>query len=156
MEVFSLFVHNGTQISLQIKNRDILMAKRIIISLILLSSCAACVSAPIAITHSPDGNNVRLGQTAHLDGPHIIPVKILEDSRCPINARCTSAGDVRLQVEWVRPGGNQIIEIALSKPTPMADGQLSLTGVTPGREAGSGKKLKAKDYRFSFKFDGGL
>jgi hypothetical protein len=156
MEVFSLRVHNGTPISLQIKNRDILMAKSMIASLVLSLSCAACVSAPIVMTHSPDGNDVRLGQTARLDGPQIIPIKILEDSRCPINARCVRAGDVRLQVEWVRPGGNQIIEVALSKPTPMADGQLSLTSVTPGREAGSGKKLKAKDYRFSFKFDGGL
>ncbi len=132
------------------------MTKRAVLSLALISLTTACVTSNSQSNVLLDASNVSLGQTAYADGPKIRPVKILEDSRCPINARCVRAGDVRLLVEWVRPNGNQTIEVWLGKPAPMADGQLTLTDVRPGREAGSGKELKPANYRFSFKFDGGL
>lgn len=102
----------------------------------------------------PDGSDVRLGQTAYVDGPKVRPVEILEDSRCPVNARCVWAGRVRVKMLWVRPSGNQPFELTLGEPRPLADGKITLTSVHP--ERATDKQLKPSDYRFSFEFAGGL
>jgi hypothetical protein len=102
-----------------------------------------------------NGNDMALGQTANIDGPRIKIVKILEDSRCPINARCIQAGTVKLQILWLRPDGNQSMELILGQAKPMADGTITFTSVTPGRMAG-GPEIKPTDYRLSLEFAGGL
>ncbi len=102
-----------------------------------------------------NGTDMALGETAYLDGPRIKLVKILEDSRCPINARCIQAGTVKIRLLWLRPGGNQSIDIALGDAKPMADGKISFASITPGRLAG-GPEIKPGDYRFTFTFAGGL
>ncbi len=134
-----------------------MFSKIALLGLISLTA-TSCVTSSDVLAGS---SNVALGQTANAGGPIIKPLMILEDSRCPINARCVRAGDVRVLVMWVRPNsksaaGNPKIEVSLTQPAQIADGQLSLVNVSPGREAGSGKSLKPSDYRFSFKFDGGL
>jgi hypothetical protein len=117
---------------------------------------AACATVPASTKPLPNATAIPIGRAAYADGPLIRVISILEDSRCPMNARCIRAGDVRLAMEWLRPNGKmQAFEIRLSQTTPMADGQLALVDVQPSRMAG-GKALKVKDYRFSFRFDGGL
>ncbi len=119
----------------------------------LLFSAAACVTPPSV---KPDGMNVALGQTAYVDGPKIRPIKVMEDSRCPMNARCIWAGRVRLLVAWVKADGEQQVELTLGEPAPLADGTLTLTAVNPSKMAGEGKGLVPSDYRVSFQFAGGL
>jgi hypothetical protein len=41
---------------------------------------------------------VALGETVYVDGPRVTPLAVIEDSRCPIDARCVWAGQVRLKV----------------------------------------------------------
>jgi hypothetical protein len=60
-----------------------------------------------------------------------------------------------LQILWLRPGGNQSMELILGEAKPMADGTITFTSVTPGRMAG-GPEIKPTDYRFSLEFAGGL
>ena len=117
---------------------------------ILLSSCVTAAST----TPIESGDNVALGQEAYADGPHVKPVKILEDSRCPMNARCIWAGRVRLEMQWVRPGGNQTFELTLGEPHQLADGAITLTSVRP--EKRTDVEIKPSDYRFSFEFQGGI
>lgn len=112
---------------------------------------AGCVTAGQA---QADGSDVRLGQTAYVDGPKVRPVEILEDSRCPMNARCIWAGRVRLKMLWVRPSGDQPFEMTLGEPHQLADGKITLTSVRPERV--TNKQLEPSDYRFSFEFAGGL
>jgi hypothetical protein len=120
---------------------------------LLLASCATGGTQPHALQH---GTNVPIGTAAFVDGPIIKVVKILEDSRCPINARCIRAGDVRLSMLWLKPNGARVpFELSFIKPFPLADGMMTLTDVQPGRMAG-GPAPKASDYRFSFIFEGGL
>jgi hypothetical protein len=103
-----------------------------------------------------DGSNVPIGVAAKVDGPVIKVLKILEDSRCPINARCIRAGDVRLSTLWLKSNGTKVpFELSLSKPAPLADGMITLEDVQPERMAG-GPEVKPRDYRFTFKFEGGL
>jgi hypothetical protein len=115
-----------------------------------LSACATSAGAPL-----PDDSNVALGQKAYVDGPIVQPVEVIEDSRCPMNARCIWAGRVRVKMLWLRGNGEkQPFNVTLGEPTPLADGQFTLESVRPEKRTDAG--IKAGDYRFSFRFAGGL
>jgi hypothetical protein len=114
---------------------------------------SSCITTPVV---RQNGDNVALGQAADVGGPVIRPVRVLEDSRCPINARCIHAGDVRVLIEILQPRGKPPVEVSLTKAAQIADGQLTLTDVTPNRGMTNSPGPKPGDYRFSFKFDGGL
>ncbi|MGL5839606.1 MAG: hypothetical protein ACRCY3_14000 [Sphingorhabdus sp.] len=122
-----------------------------LLSLVILFVTASCAASPAML---PDGRTIALGEKAYVDGPVIMPVAILEDSRCPANARCAWAGQVRLKAVWVRKNQNQPIELTLGKGLPLADGVLTLTDVRPAPMTGS--VIKASDYRFTITFEGGL
>ncbi|MFT4027804.1 MAG: hypothetical protein QM676_13525 [Novosphingobium sp.] len=92
-----------------------------------------------------------LGQTVAVDGPKVTPLEVLEDSRCPMNAR---AGQVRLKVRVRLGAGDRELELTSNKPVQVADGSLELVEVVPDRVAG--QALDPKVYRFGFKFMGGL
>lgn len=126
------------------------------LGLIALLSLSACVTTAGVETPLTDGRNVPLGRAAYVDGPIIRPVKVIEDSRCPVNARCIWAGTVKIEAIWVRTDQDRKIELELGKPMQLADGSLELTDVTPSRMAGEGRELKPADYRFSFRFMGGI
>jgi len=117
---------------------------------LLLAACATTAGAPL-----PDGRHVALGQRAFVDGPIVEPVAVIEDSRCPLNARCIWAGRVRVKMLWHRGNGEkQAFEAVLGKPVQLADGQFALTSVRP--EKRSDAAIRSEDYRFAFTFAGGL
>lgn len=127
------------------------LAAPALIAAFALSACAATGQQ----TPLRDGSDVALGQRAMVDGPIVQPVKVLEDSRCPMNARCIWAGRVRLQMVWIRGNGEkQPFEVTLGEPVSLADGQFTLESVRP--EKMTNVTLKPDDYRFSFRFAGGL
>ena len=117
-----------------------------------LALLAGCITAQ----HSNDDGSVdaKLGQTVTLGGPKVTPLKILEDSRCPMEARCIWAGRVRLSVRVTTGAGTTVRELASDKPLPVADGVLELQGVMPPRS--TQRTLVPGDYRFTLKFNGGL
>ncbi|MBB6424590.1 hypothetical protein [Sphingopyxis sp. JAI128] len=117
---------------------------------LLLCACATTASAPL-----PEGSDVALEQKAYVDGPLVQPVEVIEDSRCPMNARCVWAGRVRLKMVWFRGNGKMhAFEATLGEPVQLADGQFTLESVRP--EKHSDVMIKPSDYRFSFRFAGGL
>ena len=117
---------------------------------VALSACATTATAPL-----PDASDVALGERAYVDGPIVQPVEVVEDSRCPMNARCVWAGRVRVKMIWIRGNGEkQPFEVTLGEPTQLADGQFTLESVRP--EKRTDIKLTPSDYRFSFRFAGGL
>lgn len=130
------------------------------IPLVLLSGCAAMTTEPngehMPQAVLPQGVDISFGQKAYVDGPIIEAVKLLEDSRCPQNARCIWAGRLKLQMIWHRGNGEQMpFELTLGDVTHIADGQIQITAATPPMILGK-EKLKPADYRFSFRFDGGI
>ncbi|WP_428629477.1 hypothetical protein [Sphingopyxis sp.] len=127
------------------------LAAPIAIATLALSACAATsAQTPLA-----DASNVALGQRAYADGPIIQPVEVLEDSRCPMNARCVWAGRLRVKMLWIRGNGEkQPFEVTLGESTPLADGSIMLESVRPDKMTNI--VLKPEDYRFSFRFAGGL
>ena len=127
------------------------LAAPVVLVALGVSACAATsTQTPLA-----DASNVALGQRAYADGPIIQPVEVLEDSRCPMNARCVWAGRVRVKMLWIRGNGEkQPFEVTLGESTPLADGSIALESVRPGKM--TNVELKPADYRFSFRFAGGL
>ncbi len=127
------------------------LAAPLVLAALGLSACAT-TSARSPLT---DASDVALGQQAYADGPIIQPVAVLEDSRCPMNARCIWAGRVRVKMMWIRGNGEkQPFEITLGESTPIADGSITLESVRPDKM--TNVELKPTDYRFSFRFAGGL
>jgi hypothetical protein len=123
-----------------------------------------CVlAAPLALaacaTTSPEPQDgiarAGLNERVYVDGPYVIPLAVLEDSRCPMNARCVWAGRVRLSVRIDLGSRSETREIASDAPIHVADGQLALVEVQPDRVAGD-QPGTPKPYRFGFTFAGGL
>ena len=112
---------------------------------------AGCVTVP---TNEDGSVTARLGQTVRVGGPRVTPLQVLEDSRCPMEARCVWAGRVRLSVRVASGAGSSVREIASDKPLQVADGQLELSNVMPPRS--TQHPIKLSDYRFSFRFSGGF
>lgn len=72
-----------------------------------------------------------IGETADLgDGLIVRPLEVLEDSRCPQNARCVWAGRLRLRVSVEGVGEREIIDDAQAVQTPR--GAFALVAVSPG------------------------
>ncbi len=112
---------------------------------------AGCVTSRV----NEDGSvDARLGQTVNLGGPHVTPLAVLEDSRCPMEARCVWAGRVRLSVRVTTGAGTRLAELASDKPLQVADGQLELLNVMPPRS--TQRAIGQSDYRFTLRFSGGL
>ena len=111
-----------------------------------------CVTAQ---QYNDDGSiDAKLGQTVRFGSMKVTPLKVLEDSRCPMEARCIWAGRVRLSVRVTTDAGSAVRELASDKPLQVADGQLTLQGTMPPRS--TQRTLVPSDYRLTLKFDGGL
>jgi hypothetical protein len=124
------------------------------LSLVAVTAVSAC-AATRDVTALPDAANVAIGQRAYADGPLIQPVAVIEDSRCPVGVACIWAGRVRVKILWLRPNGEaQPFEAVLGEPTPIADGAITLESVHPDKRAD--QAIKPGDYRFAFRFMGGL
>jgi len=73
----------------------------------------------------------RMGEAADLGGGLIVrPLAVLEDSRCPQNARCVWAGRLRVRVA-VEGGGER--DVTLNEaPVEATRGSFALVAVLPG------------------------
>ena len=129
------------------------MIKRTLPLALAATLLAGCVTAQ-ARTNEDGSVTARLGQTVNAGGPRVTPLAVLEDSRCPMEARCVWAGRLRLSVRVTTGAGSSVREIASDKPVQVADGQLELAGVMPPRSVRG--PIKPSDYRFNLKFSGGL
>ncbi len=109
---------------------------------------------PLMACTQASGPVASIGQTAAVDGIKVRPLAILEESRCPKDASCFWAGQVRIHAA-ISGGAWQIErDLTAGKPIPVADGTLELTLVEPERRQDTAIALK--DYRFTFRFSGGL
>ena len=122
-------------------------------ALALAVALVGCTTTPAA----PANGIARAGldERVYVDGPYVTPLEVIEDSRCPINARCVWAGRTRLSVKIDLGSRSEVREIGSDAPIQVADGTLSLVEVQPDRLAGEQPK-RPPPYRFGFTFAGGL
>jgi len=132
--------------------------KTSILNIVVLAGLSGCVApGPDFTDTSPPADDISragLGQRVYVDGPYVTPLAVLEDSRCPMNARCVWAGRTRLSVRIDLGSRSETREIGSDEPIQVADGQLSLVEVQPDLMAG--EAAEPPTYRFGFKFAGGL
>lgn len=119
--------------------------KRFALALLPLA-LAACVTVPTA-SASPTAT---FGQAAMVGPLRVTPLKVLEDSRCPINARCVWAGRLILRTFIRGPNIRETRDLTLGEPQPIAGGRLSLVAAEPGKMAGAEGNLPANRFTFEF------
>lgn len=89
-----------------------------------------------------------LDQSADLGGGLIVrPLEVLEDSRCPQNARCVWAGRLRLRVSVEGVGDVDVIDNGEAVQTPR--GAFALVAVSPGPWT-DWPEQRRPGYRFGF------
>jgi hypothetical protein len=108
---------------------------------------AGCATVPTA---SPDGF-ASFEETTRAGRVVVRPDALVEDSRCPMNARCIWAGRVVVDTTvWV-DSQKYPARLTLGEPFAIAGGQLVLDSVEPSRTTQDGA-IPAEDYRFHFDF----
>jgi hypothetical protein len=85
-------------------------------------------------------------------GPvHVIPLAILEDSRCAAGTQCVWAGTVRIRAQVTgSTGASQTREMKLGEPLALPEGALTLVEVYPDKRKDT--KLYPEEYRLGFRF----
>lgn len=127
-----------------------------IVALATLSACAAMTSPERTTQPSSDGW-AALGQETWVDGPHVTPLRLVEDSRCPAGVQCIWAGRVVVRVRVGRKGATTIgageRDVTLGEPFPVADGEMTLVEALPAPVRD--RTTPPESYRFRFTFAGG-
>ena len=123
-----------------------------LLPLLAALALAGCVTTP------PQADSglayARIGQTVTAGGPRVTPLALIEDSRCPQGVQCVWAGQVRIAARVATGSGSSVRELTMGKPVPVADGTLTLADVQPTKRKDT--TIAPGDYRFGFRFDGGL
>ncbi len=92
---------------------------------------------------------IGIGGQAMLNGLRLRPLAVVEDSRCPINARCVWAGRLILQVEVDQPGSPPLrTNMILGQPLIVAGGKLALVSAEPPKLAGAQGNPPASQFTF--------
>ncbi len=131
------------------------------LALASFGALALCAAAPVAVAIEPakDGNLLSVGETKRFaEDLKITFLALKKDTRCPINAKCLSAGDavavLRIKA-GDKPAKNYNLHLNGKKshiqvdPTSPGDPfkfySISIARLTPDRIAG--EKIQQSDYR---------
>jgi len=115
----------------------------ILLAPLALAACAIIPAGPLA-----EGTPVALGQPVRVGNLIAVPEKVIEDSRCPINARCVWAGRAIVSTRIDGQGWQETTPLTLGEPYATHGTTITLVSVEPGQLAG--KPTDPKDYRFVF------
>ncbi len=124
------------------------MKRSIVLPLLALAAACATVPAPFA----PDGSTVEIGDGVRVGKLVAVPQVLLEDSRCPMNARCIWAGRVVLSTRIYGPGFDETVPLVLGEPHALPGTSITLTSVQP--ETLAGEEIPVPNYRFGFEGGG--
>ncbi|MBS0474358.1 MAG: hypothetical protein JSR28_04305 [Proteobacteria bacterium] len=124
-------------------------------TLVFATFAALTLSGCIMYHNRSDGiTRLRIDETGMVDGPKVTPLKVIEDSRCPVGTQCVWAGQVKVSVRIDTGPGSETRELTLGKGEQVADGKLTLVEVLPQKQAN--RTIYPDEYRFGFTFAGGF
>jgi hypothetical protein len=105
-------------------------------ALLLLAACATTRGA--TQVELGEEFRVRAGETAQVEDLRVRFVRVTEDSRCPINARCIRAGSAKIEVELRGPrtAAQRAILTTPDEPRGATYGpyEIEVLELQPGRE----------------------
>lgn len=126
------------------------MRTALVFAPLALAACATTAAAP----PSSGVATARLGQSVRVGPLRVTPLALLEDSRCPENARCVWAGQVRIRARIATRDGAGERELTLGKPVAAGSGMLVIEDVSPRRRTGA--TIPRSAYRFSLRYTGNI
>ena len=115
-------------------------------TLALVALLAACTTTPAPF--AAEGSTVEIPDGVHVGRLVAVPQVLLEDSRCPMNARCVWAGRVVLSTRIYGPDFDETVPLILGEPHELHGTSITLTSVQPEKLAG--EEIPAPTYRFGF------
>jgi hypothetical protein len=118
-------------------------------ALVALAGCATAEPRPI-VSGGPirtDGAAM-IGQPTRVGTLVATPMRVVEDSRCPMNARCVWAGRVILETRIDGAGWRETVNLELGKEYRTHAAGMALVGVSPHKMAG--ESTLPAPYTFTF------
>ena len=123
--------------------------------LAVFAPLAACATAPAPMMPPPPpvmsssaAATVGFGAQAMLNGLSITPLELVEDSRCPINARCVWAGRLILRTGLSAGAWHETRDFLLGTSQQVSAGTLTLIAAEPGKLAGAQGNPPANRFTF--------
>jgi hypothetical protein len=103
---------------------------------------------PLGLTVAPEGYPVALDQSVRVGSLIATPYAVVEDSRCPMNARCISAGRLVVATRIDGPGWHESARLVLG--TSYATHGTEVTLVSGEPEKSAEQATPPRRYRFTF------
>ena len=111
-----------------------------------LALLAACADTPPLF--SAESSTVAIPEGVHVGRLVAVPQVLLEDSRCPMNARCVWAGRLVLSTRIYGPDFDETVPLTLGEPYATHGTSITLVSAQPDKMAG--EEIPAPTYRFAF------
>lgn len=119
-------------------------------TLLLLAACAAAAPPP-AMATCRSAPCIAIGEAQQFGIMRVTPLEVLADSRCPVDAQCVWAGELKVRARL--DIGHETITVELSAGQPLAinGGALLLEEAVP-LPSMQAPQQTPRDYRFHFTF----
>jgi len=116
-----------------------------------LSACAVVPNSPIVDSSyevAQQGSTVGLLRPVQLGRVVVTPMRVTEDSRCPVDVQCVQAGRVVVETRIDGAGWRQTQPLVVGEPHTVRGVTVTLAEVTPARRTDT--RITSADYRFRF------
>ncbi|MCT2558119.1 hypothetical protein N0B51_03910 [Tsuneonella sp. YG55] len=121
----------------------------VLLAVSLTGACAVVPNAPIVEgTPQPAGYAVPFDVPVRVGDLVLTPKKLVEDSRCPMNARCVWAGRVMVTTRIDGAGWRETKDLTLGEPYGTHDQVVALASVKPERTTQDA--IEPRAYRFVY------
>ncbi len=111
-------------------------------------SFSACAAAPVTQLLVRGDGFATLGQPTRIGALMVTPRALIEDSRCPINARCLWAGRLVLKTRIEGAGWRETVDLTLGQTHSTHGTGLALVSAEPGKMAGAEASPPASLFSF--------
>ena len=105
--------------------------------------CATASARPAALRPQPGA----LGSTTVIGAMRIMPIAVIEDSRCPARGQCIWAGRVVVRVTMSSLTAKLTRAMTVGEPVTVGGKDVTLVAVTPAKTSAA---IKPAAYRFKF------
>ena len=119
-----------------------------IITLAAAIALGACASATLNGSPIRSDGLATFGESTRVGAMVVTPQALVEDSRCPINARCVWAGRLVLKTRIAGAGWRETVNLTLGEPYATHGASLALVSAEPGKMAGSAPAPPASRFAF--------
>ena len=111
--------------------------KAVITLFVATIALSACATTPLAGSSVRGDGFARIDQQTRVGALVVTPLAVVEDSRCPFNARCIWAGRLLLKTRIAGAGWRETVTLTLGQPNATHGAGLALVSAEPGKMAGS-------------------